>query len=664
MAARNYRYYQQTDFRGGICDQQENLNPKNQVLDARNVWAPLGQCVRRPGYQAIAQYTARDDSATGAEYYFDGSTIYFGANEPFYRCAYDPDEVNTNAGCQFRYEYWNGSAWFPVDAAQKNSSTLAVVPLYSGAATLEVFFTPPANWALTTVNDLERYWLRVVVAGFQSPSATPVSLENLSIGILLDDGTGYTAGISRCLYNSGTNYVFSYIYLNQDSEIYVSSILEGGYPPTQASGAAESIGSLRTLQTPIQTTTIPEFNLAFAAYNNVVYRVTSTNSIEVAEVNSDPLIVGTDPTLGAPYRSDLVPQLSGFPEASLILNFRNLIFAAGIKGQPTLVRWSGAVNEGAFNVWPETSFETLSTAKDNSPITAMAGLGDNLVVFKQDSIWQLIYNGLDDLDLPTFIPQLVVAGVGCVSQGSIQEVRGRLIFLGEDGFYAFDGTPNIQKISENINATTQRINPAHRPFATAVNWRSKYCYMCSVALDESASNNLIFVWDYKHSTRDNNAWWLWDDIPAEFMLVTSNTALQEQVIFGNQTAGFFQLGGETDNFGEIDDYVLSGRFGATESMWKKAREVRVHSENLDGTIQYTLIGDDHSLDVDPKDIVMNSSLETAADPAPDDGCDNVQPRRRERKAPQRLTCGGFQLKVEGFRSLDGFAIGYIPQSRR
>lgn len=667
MTARNYRYYQQADFRKGICDQQENLDPKSQVLDARNVWCPLGQLVRRPGYQAIAEYDyASTILSTGITSYVDTYTVYFGADEAFNGLTCRVDAGNTNQGCQFRCEYWNGSAWMAMDAVQNKggSSTsgypeFAIVPIYFGVvtpgqSTNYFWFVPPANWATTTVNSELKYWIRVVPTGLQSPSDPPGTVDSLLFFKYASGGV-VLPGFFQFKYNQGQNFFLSRSVIPGDtsdpSYLWTAPTLTGGVTPFDLPAVAN--------QLPATTAVIPEFNLAYVAYNNVIYYVTNTDARGVATVNIDPLIVGTDPLLDAPYRADLISQLPSFPEANLIINFRNLIFASGIKGQPTLVRWSGAVNEAAYNVWPETSFETLSTASDNSPITAMAGLGDNLVVFKQDSIWQLIFNGLDDLDLPQFIPQLVVAGVGCVAPGSIQQIRGRLIFLAEDGFYAFDGTPNIRKISDNVNETVGRINPGHRSFATAVNWRTKNVYICATALDESATNNIIFIYDYKH-----DAWWLWDDIPAEFLLVTSDTTQQEQVLFADTRAGIFKLIGETDNFGEIDSYVLSGRFGQDESMWKKAREVRVQSENIDGTIQYTLIGDDQSLNASAVDLVMNSSLETAADPPPPDGCDNVQIRRRERKSPRSLTCEWFQLKVEGFRTLDGYLIGYIPQSRR
>jgi len=660
MTSNALKYYGQSDFRGGICDQQENLNPKNQVLDARNCWAPLGTLVRRPGYVPIAQYDTGSFISTGSTFYLDSSTIYLGLSSIPSGVEYSPNLTNTNAGCQYRYEYWNGTAWMPlVDALQYNftdTSLRTLAPLYCGASSIFAIWTIPANWATTTVNSLVRYWLRVIPVGTQSPSSTPTSI---TITTFFDDNlstSSLTQGLFQFKYNSGQNYV--YIAAPPPPQpstpsaiLDVRSELNGAFPPSsgRVTVAPAYIGVA-------QGTVIPEFNLAYVTYGNVVYQVKNNNTIVVSPINIDPLIVGP----GATYDTANIAQLTAFPAANYIINFRGLIWTTGILGQLNMIRWSGSIADGAYNVWPEVNVEFLSTAKDNSPITAVAGLGDNLVVFKQDSIWQMVFNGVDsDTGLPTFIAQLVVTGVGCVAQGSVQQIRGRLIFLGEDGFYAFDGTPNIKKISENVNTTTARINPSHRVFSTAVNWRSKYCYLCSTALDESGTNNIIFVYDYKHE-----AWWLWDDIPAEFLLTTSDTALQEQVIFGNTTAGIFQLGGETDNFGPIDNYVLTGRLGEDEVMWKSAREVRLREQNIDGTTTYTLYADDLQLGVSSKNCRMDSPDETQADPPPPNGCDNVPVRRRERKMPQRLLGEWFQVKAAGFGLLEGINVGYSPESRR
>jgi hypothetical protein len=686
MTSQNLKYYAQQDFRGGIVDNQENLDPKRQVLDARNCWAPLGTCVRRPGYQAIAQYEGTLDwvAASGDTQYFDATHVdstypifYMGADTPFFAVQnFNPNDTNTDAGAQYRLEYWNGTVWMGIACAQVDldaSNYASPTSLYCGTTSGgNLSFSPPGDWATTTVNAQEKYWVRYVWAGFNAPSATPTaftgSIAPLRFLTSADYGSAYfpwgasTVGAFQFKYNQGSNFLVGYRFALKSppaTTFSAFSRLAGGVLD-QTGGQTYDYKVASYQPRPVmQGTCLPEFNLAYVTYDNVVYQVTKDNVITVATVSTDPLVIGPLGANQGTYPSDAIALSPTFPAANYILNFKGHIWAAGILNEPTTVRWSGFNYNGGYNVWPETSFEFLSTAKDNSPITAIAGLGDNLVVFKQDSIWQLIFGGSDENGLDLFIPQLVVAGVGCVSQSSIQEIRGRLVFLAEDGFYAFDGTPNIKKISENVNTTVQRINPAHRPFASAVNWRSKYCYLCSVALDESTSNNIIFVYDYKH-----DAWWLWDDIPAEFLLVTSDTALQEQVIFGNTTAGFFQLSGELDNFGTIDNYVLTGRMGEDDVMWKSAREVRLREQNIDGATTYTLYADDLQLGVASKSCRMDSPDETQADDSPPDGCDNVPIRRRERKMPQRLLGEWFQVKAEGFGLLEGINLGYLPESRR
>ena len=56
MTRGRYKYYAQTDFRGGINQEPENAQP-NQLIDARNVWAPEGRLVQRPGY--VGEYVVQ-----------------------------------------------------------------------------------------------------------------------------------------------------------------------------------------------------------------------------------------------------------------------------------------------------------------------------------------------------------------------------------------------------------------------------------------------------------------------------------------------------------------------------------------------------------------------------------------------------------------------------
>ena len=701
MTSDRLEYYSQSNFKGGICDQQENLDlRKGQVLDARNVWAPLGTLVRRPATFGAPVYTvgvAANPSTLRAQFAnlslvgSTGTRTLLGAvvssENIFVGDIITPTGYTAfnggilNAASILAGPFSDPSAYVTrrLVTYQAYSSRGWVTIYEQGFSGIETLVQFGALLPADAQADSNGDWIRAIITGVYTGGAF-ISTPGTAAGNVSSAGAGYITeiyvnaqiedvrqffGSYFLKYATGTKIINSFTTPGNNGNfrfnVYYNypNFFSSSYSTYQT---GDTYGG--QVANPLSLTVIPEFNTAYLAVQNQVTEIPLTGAPRVAVVNSDPAIVG--PTTGLipaefpPYPSDVIAQSPVFPAANYIINFRNLIFAAGIKDSPTLIQWSGAVNEGAYNVWPETSFENLSTASDNSPITGLAGLGDNLVVFKQNSIWLMVYDGLDDLELPKFIPQLVVAGVGCLAANSIQQVNGRLMFLAEDGFYAFDGTPNIKKMSETVNSTVQRINPANKPFATAINWRSRYAYMCAVALDESDTNNVVFVYDYKHQS-----WWIWDGWDINCWFQVDGVGLMEDVYFVDSQSNGYQLErGDTDNGDPIDNYILTTRFGRDEVMWKSARDVRIRGQNIDGTLPYFLYSDDRQLGVTSKNAIMESQLETQADPAPPDGCDNVEIRGRERKMPQRLLGEWFQLKVEDFRLLEGINIGYLPESRR
>lgn len=74
------------------------------------------------------------------------------------------------------YEYWNGSAWTTLAAtvAEVNSSNGAISPVdWKTAGNLSITFTPPANWAKTTIAAQSAYWIRVRVTAATTWTQNP-----------------------------------------------------------------------------------------------------------------------------------------------------------------------------------------------------------------------------------------------------------------------------------------------------------------------------------------------------------------------------------------------------------------------------------------------------------------------------------------------------------
>jgi hypothetical protein len=345
---------------------------------------------------------------------------------------------------------------------------------------------------------------------------------------------------------------------------------------------------------------IPEFEKIYIAWGHVVYDIKTTDA-EVASASTNTAIVGP----GMLYDPEVIAQ-GGFPEANLIKYFNGYMWAADILGSPYTIRWSGPVLDVAYDVWPSVSFEVLSEA-DGSPITALATIGEHMVVFKRDSIWIMVFDGMNELGLAKFVPKKVVAGVGCVAHQSVANVNGRLLFLSEDGFYLFDGTPNLIKVSEAVDEKISTITEGRKPWATAINWKRENCYVCAVPVDGSILNNQVLVYDY--GNRDENgigSWWFWDNIPAatwykdesEFDLETIYFVSEPGNLGDNDGGQAYELTSKklTDAGDAISCDLTTHRFGYGDALIKCWRECRVWSNNDVASASIDIICDDATYD--------------------------------------------------------------------
>jgi hypothetical protein len=82
---------------------------------------------------------------------------------------------------------------------------------------------------------------------------------------------------------------------------------------------------------------------------------------------------------------------------------------------------------------------------DGSDITGMVAFQDSLVVFKEDSIWQITASSAGT---PVLTP--VNESVGCVAPRSIVVAYERLVFVGKDNVYQYNGGP-IKPLSKGLS---------------------------------------------------------------------------------------------------------------------------------------------------------------------------------------------------------------------
>lgn len=611
-----------TPCSGGV-NQAAELARIDECADARNVWAPNGRVEQRPGYVGTAAirfgsttvtvFKARAEDVSAGTFSspngagvldlsnlqalaagVDADRVYLGHTATFGSVAVSVSASNSN-NTGYSAEYWNGTAWMPVavsgtavNVVGGGSVGTLGAPYFSSDAGLPMVFAfaPPQDWVLTTVDGQSAYWLRFNLRYQDFDAATSIDVDNGTTGIRANSalvGLRYVqfVGITRTLtLGRDTSTAIAYSTNNVRGPGVV-------YSTSRAAGLPGSFAD-----EPPTYAIIPDFGEAFVAYNNFVARhtrdgVSATGlSTPAAEVETRAALIGP----GAPYNAALIPLETQFPQAKYISFFDGRLWAAGLANQPYHIRWSAPYAPyGAHKVWPSIQYEVLME-QDNSPITGMHPLGENMIVFKNDSIWTMVDLGQDDLGLRRYVPkQADTAGIGCVANSSIQEVRGELVFLSEDGLYAFNGK-TVRKVTldrrtqaDRLADTFASITKPRRPFVSSVNWTSRNVYLLSMTTDGSEENNLTVVWDYQR-----DAFWLWDNIDAQTWALDESSSDEQLLYFGDKDGGIYLFdSGRTDHGGTINSYVVTQRLGLNDGVRRRVlREIEVLASNK--TRQLTL----------------------------------------------------------------------------
>lgn len=687
MTATDLKYVQQILYSGGINVQPEIAGP-NQVIDASNYWTPLSRCDRRPGitsYPGALTLTGNTSVVGGLSWpngtYNIGQTINFSGTiaagligGEFIDSIFSNSVYTLGGGYTqvlVAWQIYTARGWVGLTGYVSNASasTYASLEVLKTVSNNTMSFMYPTDYLPEPVTG---YALRGIITGAYNGSAFVTSGSN---ALTLNNVFPFNLG-----FNSTTVGTSGFIGAYREefaSGIQIIDIGVGGAVDIQPAGfrIPPSIGLSVTGITNRDIPTvavIPEFNTAYIAVHNQVIETPYGVAPRIATVNQDPLIVGPSSITGLTtsiYPSDQIPQQNSFPAANLIIYFRDRLWCADILNQPQTVQWAAAVdsiNGPAYNVWPSVSQALLSDARDNSPITAIAALADNLVVFKKNSIWLMIDNGTDINNLALFEPRLIVAGVGCLAQNSVKAIPGGLMFLAEDGFYLFDGTPNIKRVSDPVKTYISRISPARAPFAQAVNWRTNQYYLCAVSLDgEMNSNNYVFAYDYQ-----SDAWWIWTGWDVQCWYQDDGVGLREEIWFFDRYGRASKLqAGDTDNGTPITCFLTTERFGEFDILSKDVREIRVQSIN-----QADILAPP-SVDIITDDITTTEGANHAinlpldgetlwADPPVSGTSTWVPERRRERKIPVRVTGKWFQMKIKNVLQVVFIAAGYLPDSRR
>lgn len=225
-------------------------------------------------------------------------------------------------------------------------------------------------------------------------------------------------------------------------------------------------------------------------------------------------------------------------------------------GTPDLTSAAGVPGATVFS--GDTSPQAIDINKnDGQKVTGLGFFQDVLIVFKENSIYQLYFNSSGG-----FVVERITSSYGAVCHGAICSVENDCYFLTEKGVYVLGNEPNFfsairtNELSSRIKPLLQRINAAQYERCRAYYTDDRY--FLSVPLDQNTECNAMIVYD-----RRFYAWAYWDNIRANDMYVFKDKDGDGQTHFyfteygTNNMAEF--IPGQYNDKGEAIDAVFITR---------------------------------------------------------------------------------------------------------
>jgi hypothetical protein len=725
--AGDYKTLRTTGLRG--INQNEYVHLPDELLSATNVWAPNGVVENRPGYwptQTLGLFNLSSSSAEGYFYHANHGTnpptivrVDQNANvvpetnsgDNWYLTFTTPTISNgryihliqlpavttlPRAGDLYPVFYFSdGTSWRPCygeywtaaeslsagDVVSGKSPMLGVtasddtfyfnikVPENISSTFPTTFTTPSNTYAIRVAfikqqsgaNSIPSFTLSgtarpdnySLVAESQTRYVRIVSLDKLSFG-----SASLVLASRESSNASGSNF-YSQLYQNLNGgRTFLSTLTVPSYTSSKNPEFCSSI------------TTVPATGEVFVAYNGeVVYSnyTALTNDVSAGSgIESRVEFVGP----GAPYSTDYIAQRTAIPEANHIEYWNSRLWAA----DENAVYWSAPFPY--HKVWPLLSVEPISVGAEK--IRAIRGYQQHVAVFTESKIFRVNPSGEDNFGTLTVSIDAVVSGVGSRSPKSIVELGGRLVFLGEDSLYAYDGTPNIRDLTlvtvntgkdvvsvRRLEEFFQSINPSMMSRACAINWKSKHCYLLAVATGGSIVNNKVLCWDYK-----NDTFWLWDMTVCSWM-IEDDAGPEESLFFGSNDKNIYKMTGWQDYTKNFAVEIMTHKLGASRSEKKMFRKVCV--EGAPSIRSLTVAGYQNGETQTANfsgTLAFNDTLES--DWPADNGVDKwIEDIVREKKLGVRVTAQSMNIKLTGSASssnlpfrMGSIEVDYMPLGRR
>lgn len=649
----------------GINEQADEVS-RGQCSDLRNVWFNAGRVETRPGYWGVLAMPPRLDTVhsdnDGSFAYQGGIPVTFGGEGVGttlyialdsltsgvlkYTPGAAPATINSNTDAEAYFHIWDGEQWIPVPIVEfSRSNNKNPGYLFGGADTDEegfFIFPKPNLWVAAAAAD-------VGATGLWVGDKYPLRIT-LRRGTL----TGTTALNAAVDVIEASETFGAVLYIQWNSSKVLNMFSLDGYrwkmPQLSKTTSQALFNKTVSSITPysgranLRSAILKPFGEAYYSPAGTVFVQDENGTESVATVEDADYIVGA----GAPYDKNFVAQLPAFPaDVRHVLWADNRLWLLG----DNWIRWSAGVGiVPAYKVFPNLSFEYL-VESDNSPTTGLSTLGEHVIVYKSDSIWGMIPNGVNSFGLSSFTPARIVTGVGTVGINSLQIINNTHVFLSEEGIYRFNGaevedvTLDPRTGAYRLEQTLKSINPSRRQDAVSAHSKVHGLYLLAVSVNGSSHNNLVIVWDYRR-----NRWWLWDNIEAEAFIVDEDIHDNERIRFVNRYGEVFEMFKSNTDYGTaIDWYVITDEIGG-EGVQRTLREIQVQADSLSEDIVVETLPDDADSgdsDAETRTLTFNTRHDTVYGSGVSGTDEYALHRTRSRKGFFREKCESHRVKVSG-----------------
>ena len=299
-------------------------------------------------------------------------------------------------------------------------------------------------------------------------------------------------------------------------------------------------------------------------------------------------------------------QPGTMPKGKFSVIYKDYHIVSGVDGQENRIYISGVKEPSRFTrLSPPTDTSKIDLSKpaevpgatvftgDQSPnaidvnrydgdkITGFGFFQDALVIFKENSIYQMSFN---DSNIP--VVQRVTDAYGCVAHGSICTVENDTYFLSRVGVFVLGNEPNFyasirtNELSSRIKSTIETITEASYNYIRSIYWENRY--ILSVP-SNNTKNNLLIIYDKRFY-----AWTLWRGINASGLAVYTDSQNRRQLVFSGSTTptlNQFTWGLYNDNGAPINAWWTSRAFhGKKVDIQKYWKEIRLIFRQINGSV--------------------------------------------------------------------------------